>query len=1002
MKMKKCTLIAGLLLASASAMAEIQPPQLKTEVLTAGEKYVLFNKATPNGYMSRTSWDGALYNLGATDSHYADYQVEAVETSYGTWMFKHDDVVPSLVDGSDSIVATNYMCVPSGTANVNMRDYEAEWTVVGGDYEGYYKLIAGDYNNTNVIGLHMHLNKGQQYWVISYPGSGWHPDFEILYDEIGNPVYDLTDTYVQMADSTSLNWAFVKAENVAAYSSFASAYELINNFETSYLGTEGYEAGFQITATEVERMYNEVTLDDSVIAVIKSLIDAKVALYNEIDVAVYTAEESGDEVLLAAIATAMEVFNVKIDVASLAAAKLAIIDAVATHNQGMGDYTSLGTNMSFEDLSAQGGGTTTGVAAPPVGWTLVLGGDTVTTATEIKNHGVANWCGVNADCTGEAKDGQYGFGIWTAGFPTVELSQTIDGIENGTYIVSAALMVGANGSGSRRTTQRLFGNLNSTYFGYEYDYDLSLLDNSEVYDFAGLEEPVTDTELQAMQVRAYVYDGKLTFGLRTDGNVAAALRSSSNSAGGDGWFKVDNFRIEKVGYTADDALSVLAHYVNQMSQYIENQDLMSTAVYDLVESKVEELGNYDESNTQAEINAAILLAKDLLVAMDHSVKLYAQLGQALAEADENLSIYGDLPGAGEYSDIIMEVLDKYEYGEYADEEIPGVIAMLEEALETCKKSEILVGKDITYIIKNPSFEDMSTQPGGDSGGVADAPKGWNLLLNGDTCRTASEITAHDVTGWCAINSGDAISVTLDDGTYVDRQPTDGDKLWGIWTESLPEVELSQTLTGLPMGTYTFTADVMVQNNWAGDNITTQRIFANGYVQMFSTAEAHELNLPEDAKAAAQRDIDFPEASVPFLTYADYTCFTDDRTTDLLHKMSVTFAVREDGIARIGFRTNNVNTNGVAKDDVASGDTDEYGENVRGQGWFKVDNFTLFYDSEEVPSAIKCIDVESGAKASACEYYTLDGVRIAAPQKGITLVKSVMSDGQVKVNKVLVK
>ena len=710
MKMKKCTLIAGLLLASASAMAEIQPPVLKTEVLTAGEKYVLFNKATPNGYMSRTSWDGALYNLGATDSHYADYQVEAVETSYGTWMFKHDDVVPSLVDGSDSIVATNYMCVPSGTANVNMRDYEAEWTVVGGDYEGYYKLIAGDYNNTNVVGLHMHLNKGQQYWVISYPGSGWHPDFEILYDEIGNPVYDLTDTYVQMADSTSLNWAFVKAENVAAYSSFASAYELINNFETSYLGTEGYEAGFQITATEVERMYNEVTLDDSVIAVIKSLIDAKVALYNEIDVAVYTAEESGDEVLLAAIATAMEVFNAKIDVESLAAAKLAIIDAVATHNQGMGDYTSLGTNMSFEDLSAQGGGTTTGVAAPPVGWTLVLGGDTVTTATEIKNHGVANWCGVNADCTGEAKDGQYGFGIWTAGFPTVELSQTIDGIENGTSIVSAALMVGANGSGSRRTTQRLFGNLNSTYFGYDYDYDLSILDNSEVYDFAGLEEPVTDTEMQAMQVRAYVYDGKLTFGLRTDGNVAAALRSSSNSAGGDGWFKVDNFRIEKVGYTADDALSVLAHYVNQMSQYIENQDLMSAAVYDMVESKVEELGNYDESNTQAEINAAILLAKDLLVAMDHSVKLYAQLGQALAEADENLSIYGDLPGAGEYSDIIMEVLDKYEYGEYADEEIPGVIAMLEEALETCKKSEILVGKDITYIIKNPSFEDMSTQP----------------------------------------------------------------------------------------------------------------------------------------------------------------------------------------------------------------------------------------------------------------------------------------------------
>ena len=121
--------------ASMSVTAEVQPPQLKLETLTSGEKYVLFNKATPNGYMSRTSWDGALYNLSATDSHYADYQVEAMQNADGTWLFKHDNIVPSLVDGSDSIASTVYMCVPSGTANVNMKDYEALWTVTEGDYE---------------------------------------------------------------------------------------------------------------------------------------------------------------------------------------------------------------------------------------------------------------------------------------------------------------------------------------------------------------------------------------------------------------------------------------------------------------------------------------------------------------------------------------------------------------------------------------------------------------------------------------------------------------------------------------------------------------------------------------------------------------------------------------------------------------------------------------------------------------------------------------------------
>ena len=987
--------------ASMNVMAEVQPPQLKLETLTSGEKYVLFNKATPNGYMSRTSWDGALYNLSAAESNYADYQVEAVQNADGSWLFKHDNIVPSLVDGSDSIASTVYMCVPSGTANVNMKDYEALWTVTEGDYEGYYKLIAGDYNNSNAIGLHLHLNAGKQYWVISYPGAGWYPDFDVLYDEEGNAIYDETLTYIQMADSTSLNWAFVKAENVADYASFAAAYELINNYEVAYLETVGFEEGFQLTATELERLYNEGALTDEVIASIKAYIEAKVALYNELDNAMIIAQESGDEALDAAIATAMDVFTTKIDVEALAAAKLALIDAVAAHNQGMGDYTSLGVNMSFEDLSAQGGGTTSNIAAPPVGWTLILGGDTVTTIDEIKNHGVANWCGVNADCTGEGKDGQYGFGIWTAGMPTVQLSQTIEGIENGTYIVSASLMVGANGNGSRRTTQRIFGNLNSTYFASEAEYDLSLLDNAEVYGFADLIEPTTDTELQPMQVRAYVYDGKLTFGMRTDGNVAAALRSTSNSAGGDGWFKVDNFRIEKVGYEASDALDVLAHYVNIVNAYVE-EAYMAADVYEYAESKVEELNGIDENNSQEEINVAILAAKDLLARMEVSVKLYEQLANALVEAEENYILYIDFPGSGLLADIISEVTDGYDACSYADAEIPGVIAMLAEAIEDCKKSEILVDKDVTYILKNPSFEDMSTQPGGDSGGVADAPKGWTLILDGDTCHTAAEITAHGANGWCAINSGDAISVTLEDGTYIDRQPTDGDKLWGIWAENVPDVELSQTLTGLPMGTYIMTVDVMVQDNWAGNNLTTQRIFGNNYIQMFSTDYNHELNLPADAQAAAALDMENPDASVPFLTYAGYTCESGDRTTDLLHTMSVTFGVDESGIARIGFRTNNVNTNGVAKDAVVDGDFDAFGENVRGQGWFKVDNFTLYYASEEVPTAIECIEAIAPATVLSRAYYTVDGARVAGLQQGITIVKSVMSNGTVKVTKVMKK
>jgi hypothetical protein len=75
------------------------------------------------------------------------------------------------------------------------------------------------------------------------------------------------------------------------------------------------------------------------------------------------------------------------------------------------------------------------------------------------------------------------------------------------------------------------------------------------------------------------------------------------------------------------------------------------------------------------------------------------------------------------------------------------------------------------------------------------------------------------------------------------------------------------------------------------------------------------------------------------------------------------------------------------------------------GWFKLDNFTLTYDSATVPAGAEtnadATDIESveGAGSSvAVEFYTINGVRLAAPQKGINIVK--MSNGTI--SKVLVK
>ena len=177
---------------------------------------------------------------------------------------------------------------------------------------------------------------------------------------------------------------------------------------------------------------------------------------------------------------------------------------------GTKDLTSLGTNMSFEDLSAQGGNQTTSVEDVPVGWSMFINGMQVRKANDILKY-IFNWCGVNSDAEGEGLDGSMVFGIWTSSVPNFELSQKLSGLETGTYIVSAGLMAGANDSGSRLTTQRIFGNLNSTYYGAKSMYNEEALDQNEVFSFAGNPEITTNRELRKVSVRAYVYDGTLTF-----------------------------------------------------------------------------------------------------------------------------------------------------------------------------------------------------------------------------------------------------------------------------------------------------------------------------------------------------------------------------------------------------------------------------------------------------------------------------------------------------------
>ena len=978
--LKGLLLLVALMVTSA-AMAVDFPKVGKTP--TSGGKYVLVSYVNPNNYFSRTSWDGAYYLLPYADSHFADHAFTATKASNGSWYFSVTTTTQyENEDGTvDTEETTNYLGFHEPTNdNLNAKlGYPAYFALEAAEVDGFYRLrIGGEHGNPSVEGLCLHLNSTGQYLVASESSCPWFPDVwggvEKAIDDAGYEyvVLDENDHCVPL-DNRSELWAFADPDELPALKNKLELYSLLADVENTIanLDDDTFKPGFQGVLTAVTPVYNQDVVSDDDVAAAKALVQAKQALYNQIRQAQQTLESEPDAALQAAVEKAIGEFNTKNTVDELKAAQEALAAALKEHDMGQGDLTRMGQNMSFEDLSSQGGNTTSSVADVPVGWNLYIRGNQVKTADDLRAAGINAWAGINGDGSGK-KDGEMIYGIWNQGIPELELSQTISGLETGTYIVQAAMMVGANGNGSRRTTQRIFGNLNVKFFSSQGGYNEALLDPQEVWSYEGLDEPVTDTELQEMSVRAFVFDGTLTFGLRTNGDIAAANRTEANGAGGDGWFKVDNFRIVKEGYVQDDALAIYDHFCDALNEMLRDQmqEDVSKEASDLLDKT-----NCNQSSTKDEIVAAIKALMEMMPKVKSSVDAYQSLQDAIDQAYENLYAYYNYAGAGEFNDLIMEAEDMYAYGKANEEEIAAMIKRLDDGFQELKLSGVAVGIYVTELMKNPGFEDLSAQGGVDTGGSVNPPAGWDLFIDGEQQTSAPPL------GWCGINGGDDISsagIVDDEGNPVTVQYVEGTHLWGIWNGSIPNVELSQTLTGLPNGTYVLSANVMVQYQWAGNCLTTQRIFANDCVQMFGTEEEHAVNLTEDAHAANKNG---------HLTYAGYTCTADDPYTNTLRPMEVRFYVT-DGTAKVGFRTNNINPDGSA-------------DTSTGHGWFKLDNFQLFYESEDIPEGIETISEGNGSIVGQ-RFFSTDGRQQRSLRRGVNIVETRMSDGTVKTKKVVVK
>ena len=112
--------------------------------------------------------------------------------------------------------------------------------------------------------------------------------------------------------------------------------------------------------------------------------DGALSILNKVNIPEGTPEEEieaaialnvdDNAVLNAAIATAQKAFGEKTATTEVESATTTLKNAETSYSMGSGDITSLGVNMSFEDLSAQGGSMTSSGGPAPYGWNVYING----------------------------------------------------------------------------------------------------------------------------------------------------------------------------------------------------------------------------------------------------------------------------------------------------------------------------------------------------------------------------------------------------------------------------------------------------------------------------------------------------------------------------------------------------------------------------------------------------------------------------------------------------
>ncbi len=561
------------------------------------------------------------------------------------------------------------------------------------------------------------------------------------------------------------------------------------------------------------------------------------------------------------------------------------------------------------------------------------------------------------------------------------ISQTIEGLPNGKYTVkvqgfyrttthdegftawkdgTANVRLYLYGNDSEKQCQNLFDSAQPTIVYDEGPNE----DGSKKFNSDNVNADGTYTPNSMVGAAAYfekgLYENELTF-VVTDGTIKVGLKVESDVISGNYWSLFDNFRLYYAGNDTDA-------YADEIAKLCGD-----------AQSRLDQGLRVDEAINK--LNDAVATGSEALdKTPDDCVAAINQLHEAITYADASIQLV---------SDALLDVEDvTYKQNEVSSS-YEGLGAVMEEILACGSPEYAELGMNFTTndaVVA--ACENLKTE--------------WTKYVQYDHLATASEAAPADITP--VLENPGFVDATTNENSSKGWEGATGTANYGAYEIYNKAFDMYQNIVGLAPGYYKVTVSGFYR--FAGDNsgpgATARRdsiaaghesepILANIYAM--TSADSTEWRSPMQsifaggatesvtgAGEANQKETLGVECWVPHTFEAAASYLTMGYYNNV---NEVVFQVTEnDKVARVGLIK----------------------EELSGRDWTLFDEFKLYYLGASAPTAIEGVtaDKAAGLAVVNTQYFDVKGVQQPRATQGVNIVKETLSDGSVRISKVVIR